>query len=57
MRSPFVDWLPVYPDVAKTRPPSLSRRCAPFTRVYAVFEDYAGTFVWHCHIIEHEDMV
>jgi hypothetical protein len=20
-----------------------------------VFEDYAGQFVWHCHILEHED--
>lgn len=30
--------------------------CAPKTRLYAIFEDYAGSFVWHCHIIEHEDM-
>ncbi len=20
-----------------------------------MFEDYAGAFVWHCHILEHED--
>jgi spore coat protein A, manganese oxidase len=32
-------------------------KCAPFTRIYAIFEDYAGSYVWHCHIIEHEDMV
>ena len=27
--------------------------CAPKTRIWAIFEDYAGKFVWHCHIIEH----
>jgi spore coat protein A len=25
------------------------------TRIIAPFEDYAGRYVWHCHILEHED--
>ncbi|HEX6060221.1 MAG TPA: multicopper oxidase [Gemmatimonadaceae bacterium] len=25
------------------------------TRIVAKFEDYAGFYVWHCHILEHED--
>jgi spore coat protein A len=25
------------------------------TRIMVNFEKYAGTFVWHCHILEHED--
>ena len=25
------------------------------TRVIARFEDYTGRYVWHCHILEHED--
>ena len=24
-------------------------------RVLALFEDYPGAFVWHCHLLEHED--
>ncbi len=26
------------------------------TRVIARFEDFAGRFAYHCHILEHEDM-
>jgi spore coat protein A len=25
------------------------------TRIIARFEDYTGKYVWHCHILEHED--
>ncbi len=25
------------------------------TRIIAKFEGYAGRYVWHCHILEHED--
>ncbi len=25
------------------------------TRILVPFEDYAGRYVWHCHILEHED--
>jgi spore coat protein A len=25
------------------------------TRIIARFDDYAGRYVWHCHILEHED--
>jgi spore coat protein A, manganese oxidase len=25
------------------------------TRIIVKFEDYAGRYVWHCHILEHED--
>jgi spore coat protein A, manganese oxidase len=25
------------------------------TRIIVPFEDYAGRYVWHCHILEHED--
>ena len=25
------------------------------TRIIARFEGYAGRYVWHCHILEHED--
>ena len=25
------------------------------TRIIAPFEDYTGHYVWHCHILEHED--
>jgi spore coat protein A len=25
------------------------------TRLIAGFTDYAGRYVWHCHILEHED--
>ena len=25
------------------------------TRIIAKFEDYSGFYVWHCHILEHED--
>lgn len=28
---------------------------AQFTRVIAKFGPYTGDFVWHCHILEHED--
>ena len=34
---------------------SFKPRCAPATRALAVFEDYPGAFVWHCHLLEHED--
>ncbi len=26
------------------------------TRIIAHFGDYAGRYVWHCHILEHEDL-
>ena len=25
------------------------------TRIIAKFEGYPGRYVWHCHILEHED--
>ena len=25
------------------------------TRILVKFEGYAGRYVWHCHILEHED--
>lgn len=25
-------------------------------RILASFEQYTGTFVWHCHILEHKDL-
>jgi spore coat protein A len=25
------------------------------TRIIARFEGYAGRYVWHCHLLEHED--
>ena len=25
------------------------------TRIIAKFEGYTGRYVWHCHILEHED--
>jgi spore coat protein A len=25
------------------------------TRIIVKFEGYAGRYVWHCHILEHED--
>jgi spore coat protein A, manganese oxidase len=25
------------------------------TRIIVRFEGYAGRYVWHCHILEHED--
>jgi spore coat protein A len=25
------------------------------TRIIVPFEGYAGRYVWHCHILEHED--
>ena len=25
------------------------------TRIIVHFEGYAGRYVWHCHILEHED--
>lgn len=25
------------------------------TRIIAKFEGYAGRYVWHCHILQHED--
>jgi hypothetical protein len=25
------------------------------TRIIARFEGYMGRYVWHCHILEHED--
>jgi spore coat protein A, manganese oxidase len=25
------------------------------TRIIARLEGYAGRYVWHCHILEHED--
>ena len=25
------------------------------TRIIARFEGYTGRYVWHCHILEHED--
>ena len=25
------------------------------TRIIAKFEGFAGRYVWHCHILEHED--
>jgi spore coat protein A len=25
------------------------------TRIIAKFEGYPGKYVWHCHILEHED--
>ncbi len=32
-------------------------RCEPgtITRIIIPFEGYAGRYVWHCHILEHED--
>jgi spore coat protein A, manganese oxidase len=32
-------------------------RCSPgaSTRIIVRFEGYAGRYVWHCHILEHED--
>jgi spore coat protein A len=32
-------------------------RCEPgtMTRIIVPFEGYAGRYVWHCHILEHED--
>ena len=32
-------------------------RCPPgeITRIIARFTDYTGKFVWHCHMLEHED--
>jgi spore coat protein A len=32
-------------------------RAAPgaVTRIIVKFEGYAGRYVWHCHILEHED--
>jgi spore coat protein A len=32
-------------------------RCPPgeVTRIIARFGDFAGRYVWHCHILEHED--
>ena len=34
---------------------SFRPKCAPTTRVLALFQDYPGEFVWHCHLLEHED--
>jgi spore coat protein A len=28
---------------------------AMVTRIIIKFEGYAGRYVWHCHILEHED--
>jgi spore coat protein A len=25
------------------------------TRIIVCFEGYAGRYVWHCHVLEHED--
>jgi spore coat protein A len=25
------------------------------TRIIVKFEGYAGRYVWHCHVLEHED--
>jgi spore coat protein A len=25
------------------------------TRIIVRFEGYAGRYVWHCHVLEHED--
>jgi spore coat protein A len=32
-------------------------RCSPaaMTRIIAKFDGYPGRYVWHCHILEHED--
>ena len=32
-------------------------RCPPgeVTRIIMRFGDFAGRYVWHCHILEHED--
>ncbi|MFT4114577.1 multicopper oxidase family protein [Silvibacterium sp.] len=35
-------------DVARTDP-------ATITRILVRFEGYTGRYVWHCHILEHED--
>ena len=39
--------------------PGGKTRCAPIpamvTRIIVPFEGYAGRYVWHCHILEHED--
>lgn len=34
---------------------TVSAPAAQITRVIAKFAPYAGQFVWHCHILEHED--
>jgi FtsP/CotA-like multicopper oxidase with cupredoxin domain len=34
---------------------SFRPKCAPLTRALFAFEDYPGRFVWHCHLLEHED--
>ncbi len=44
--------------VAGTLPsPGLASSAHPqmVTRIIARFEGYAGRYVWHCHILEHED--
>jgi FtsP/CotA-like multicopper oxidase with cupredoxin domain len=40
------------------RPPtSRNSRADPgmVTRILVPFEGFAGRYVWHCHILEHED--
>ncbi|GAB3048388.1 multicopper oxidase family protein [Virgibacillus ainsalahensis] len=34
---------------------TISSPSAQITRVIAKFEPYSGDYVWHCHILEHED--
>uniref|UniRef100_UPI0035CD1336 multicopper oxidase domain-containing protein n=1 Tax=Virgibacillus saliphilus TaxID=2831674 RepID=UPI0035CD1336 len=34
---------------------TVSAPSAQITRVIAKFASYTGDYVWHCHILEHED--
>ena len=32
-----------------------ARRPKMVTRIIVRFEGYCGRYVWHCHVLEHED--
>ncbi|MGE5549020.1 MAG: multicopper oxidase family protein, partial [Bacteroidota bacterium] len=53
----FVFTGPPVPPEADERGPKDTVRANPgeVTRFIARFGDFAGDFVWHCHILEHED--